>query len=94
MYKIVFTEQARRALKRLKLSGLQKKLMMKAIDSLATNPYHGFALRRELKGFYKLRVGDYRIIYDVKRETVTVIIIADGHRKNIYEILARRAKMI
>ena len=41
------------------------------------------ALRGELEGFYRLRVGDYRVRFRVKGDILTVDKI--GHRKDIYE---------
>ena len=43
----------------------------------------GEPLRRTLKGYWKLRVGDYRVIYKIAAETVTIFRI--GHRREIYE---------
>jgi mRNA interferase RelE/StbE len=37
-----------------------------------------------LSGFYKLRVGDYRIIYEFERENKLIIIIKIAHRSEIY----------
>ncbi|NDD25739.1 MAG: type II toxin-antitoxin system RelE/ParE family toxin [Actinobacteria bacterium] len=34
--------------------------------------------------FYKMWVGDYRLIIDVEDETLTLILIRAGHRKNVY----------
>ena len=42
----------------------------------------GEPLRRSLQGFRKLRVGDYRIIYKIKKEQITILKI--GHRKEVY----------
>lgn len=58
----------------------------KAIDErLTTNPYRFKPLRGKYKGFYRMRVGDYRIIYEIKNNELIVIIIAIGNRKNVYE---------
>ncbi len=35
-------------------------------------------------GFYKLRVGDYRVIYEFEPENKTIIIIRIGHRSDVY----------
>ncbi|MCK5708088.1 MAG: type II toxin-antitoxin system RelE/ParE family toxin [Candidatus Aureabacteria bacterium] len=43
----------------------------------------GEPLRRSLQGFRKLRVGDYRIIYKIKKEQITILKI--GHRKEVYK---------
>lgn len=45
----------------------------------------GLPLRRSLKGFMKLRVGDYRIIYSIDKKVVTVHILKIGHRKEVYK---------
>ena len=39
-------------------------------------------LHRELKGLYKLRVGDYRAVYSVRQDLITIETI--GHRRDIY----------
>lgn len=94
MYRIVIAPAAAKMLKKLQLSDIQKRLIIKAIDSLAQDPERGYPLRRELKGFYKLRVGDWRIVYEIRHKKVTVVVIAVGHRKNIYETLARKSSLI
>jgi len=42
----------------------------------------GEPLRRSLKGYWKLRVGDYRVIYKIRNRTVVILRI--GHRREIY----------
>ena len=42
------------------------------------------ALSGDLKGLYKLRVGNYRIIYEVLGEEQTIMVHAIGHRREIY----------
>ena len=34
---------------------------------------------------YRIRVGEYRIIFDMNKEILTIIVIKIGHRKNIYK---------
>ena len=58
----------------------------KKIDSLQTNPTpQGVKL---LKGrereAYRVRVGDYRILYQVKKDILTVLVIKIGHRREVY----------
>ncbi|MHB8881097.1 MAG: type II toxin-antitoxin system RelE family toxin [Thermodesulfovibrionales bacterium] len=62
----------------------------RAIETkLMTAPQdYGLPLRKTLKGYWKLRVGDYRIVFKIRDETVQVIGI--GHRKSIYEKMAGR----
>jgi len=42
------------------------------------------AMTGDLSGFYKLRVGDYRVIYQILVNEQTVLIHAIGHRREIY----------
>lgn len=42
------------------------------------------ALAGDLAGLYKLRVGDYRVIYEVLWDEETIVIHAIGHRREIY----------
>lgn len=44
---------------------------------------YGEPLRRTLKGYRKLRVGDYRVIFKVEKKTIIVLKI--GHRKEVYK---------
>ena len=42
------------------------------------------ALTGDLAGLYKLRVGDYRVIYELLRDEETIVIHTVGHRREIY----------
>jgi mRNA interferase RelE/StbE len=56
-----------------------------AIDSLADDPRPRGAVK--LAGdqdFYRIRAGDYRIIYSITDEKLIVLVIAVGHRRDIY----------
>jgi mRNA interferase RelE/StbE len=44
----------------------------------------GDALTGELSGYWKYRVGDYRIIAKIEDQTITIYVIAIGHRSEIY----------
>jgi mRNA interferase RelE/StbE len=56
-----------------------------AIGALANNPRpYGY---KKLKGeeAYRIRVGDYRVIYEIEDEIILVTIVSVGHRKNVYK---------
>ena len=57
-----------------------------AIDLLAENPRpHGVkALQGAKKGYLRLRVGDRRIIYRVEDDRLHVLVVAVGHRREVY----------
>jgi addiction module RelE/StbE family toxin len=64
-----------------------KNIIKKAIEErIAIDPIaFGKPLRYSLKGYRRLRVGDYRIVYRISYEEKNVIICAIKHRKDIYE---------
>ncbi|MEK6661842.1 MAG: type II toxin-antitoxin system RelE/ParE family toxin [candidate division NC10 bacterium] len=59
--------------------------IIRAVESrLTTEPTrYGVRLRQSLGGLWKIRVGDYRIVYEIEEEKVTVWAIR--HRKDVYE---------
>jgi len=59
--------------------------IFEAIDDLAANPRpHGC---KKLKGRdgYRIRVGDYRVIYDIFDAQLIIDVVSLGHRKDIYD---------
>jgi mRNA interferase RelE/StbE len=58
--------------------------LIHAIDSLPAHPYAGKPLKGSKRGSYSLRVGDFRIIYDLYPDAQTVHVIRAGDRKEIY----------
>jgi mRNA interferase RelE/StbE len=49
---------------------------------------YALPLRRTLKGYWKLRVGDYRIVFEF--DGSMIIVLGIGHRKNIYHRMMNR----
>ena len=45
---------------------------------------YGKALKGNLKGLWRYRIGDYRIIAQIEDEKLVILLIEIGHRKNIY----------
>jgi len=71
--------------KDLKNSGLPhaKRIVDKLEDKLKKNPHKGFPLKGEFEGFFKLRIGDYRVIY--VKTTTGVLVLRIAHRKKAYK---------
>lgn len=56
---------------------------------LTTAPHqYGEPLRKTLKGYWKLRVGDYRVVFKIVGSEVRIFGII--HRKKVYEMIERR----
>ena len=58
--------------------------LLHAIDSLPSQPYQGKRLTDDKRGSHSLRVGDFRIIYDLYPARQTIHLIRVGDRKDIY----------
>jgi mRNA interferase RelE/StbE len=84
VYRVRILDAATRGLARLD-KPLGRRIVER-ITWLATNldAIRPEALTGEFAGFYKLRVGDYRVIYEILHEEQTVVIHAIGHRREIY----------
>lgn len=55
------------------------------IDRLTENPYpSGVKKLAGEEGLYRLRSGDYRLIYTVQDEVLVVLVLKLGHRRDIY----------
>jgi mRNA interferase RelE/StbE len=59
------------------------------LERLARNPCLGKRLRGPLAGFWSYRVGDYRIVYEIRGRELVVLILTVGHRRAIYERVRR-----
>lgn len=85
-YKVKYEKQARKTLK--KMDKFQSSMIISWIEKnlIGTeNPkLHGKGLVGNKSGLWRYRVGDYRIIADIQEETVTILIVSIGHRRDIY----------
>ena len=45
----------------------------------------GKALTGDFKGAWRYRLGDYRIIAEIHDDTLTILVITIGNRKNVYD---------
>ncbi len=62
----------------------------KAIEMRLTEAPHlyGEPLRKTLRGYWKLRVGDYRVVFKIAGKEVWILGVI--HRKKVYEMIGRR----
>ena len=82
-YEIRVQPRARKAY--LALDGAVRKRVGAAIDALATDPRPPRAKALVgLNGVLRVRVGDYRIIYEVHDDQLVILVIDVGHRREIY----------
>lgn len=55
-----------------------------AYHTIKDNPILGEKLHGELSGYYKYRLGDYRIVYSFDTKTSTVTVVTIEHRQGVY----------
>lgn len=82
-YRIEFAKQAAKQFRA--LSAQEKNRLQTNIDSLAQEP----CLRGSIKlagedNLYRVRVGNYRIIYTINNDQLLIVIVKVGHRRDVY----------
>ena len=61
-----------------------RRRLVGAIDSLVENPLAGSPLKGGLRGLRRLRVGDYRVIYEVLDGELVILVVRVSHRREAY----------
>jgi len=88
VYRIEVTPRAGRDLKALPLRERQR--VADQIDAMKDNPRPQGCRKLMGRGdFYRIRVGDYRVVYQIEDEVLLILIVRIGDRKEIYEIIRR-----
>jgi len=82
-YRIELRPAAVRALRKLDPQAARR--VQGAIALLAENPRPPAARRLRGRPAWRVRVGDYRVIYTIEDEVLLVVVVALGHRRDIYE---------
>ena len=82
-YNVTLKKQAIKALE--KINEPYYSNIKNAIYSLADNPRPQGSKKLKGRDGYRIRVADYRIIYDIFDDILLIDVINLGHRKNIYE---------
>ena len=83
-YRVEVTPAALRQLR--KLDPPARRRVQAAIELLADQPRPSGAKKLGGgEGEWRVRTGDYRIVYEVHDNVLLVLVVADGHRREIYE---------
>ena len=82
MYNIIFSDTALRRFEKLE-KNIQTRITA-VLERIKVRPTH-FLKKLVNSSYFKLRVGDYRIIIDIDFENNNIYIVEIGHRKNIYK---------
>lgn len=83
-YKLFFKASAEKELRRISKPFIQK--IIQKIESLSVQPRpQSVQVLRGDDRYYRIRQGDYRIIYEISDDEKTVTIIKVGHRREVYD---------
>ena len=82
-YAITFARSARKELERLNTNVLGR--IFPKIEALAQNPRpHGCRKLRGFDSLWRIRIGDYRVIYQIFDDEMAIDIVAARHRSQVY----------
>jgi len=86
MYELHFLSSAKKEFT--KLDTVAQKIIKEKLLILTTNPdtlkNNIKALKGEYKGKFRLRINQYRVVFQVKDDELIIIVIRVGHRKEVY----------
>jgi mRNA interferase RelE/StbE len=87
MYKVEFTQRALKDLKKLdkQTAALILGWVRKNLEGCENPRQHGKALTANRSGGWRFRVGDYRLLAEIKDDVVTILILNVGHRSDVYK---------
>ena len=85
MYSIVYSKQAVKSLQR--MPGNTAQLIRKKLEEIAVNPFADHRNARKLQGRegYRLRVGDWRVIYKIQNQQLMIIVLKVASRGEVYK---------
>ncbi|EKE10211.1 MAG: addiction module toxin [uncultured bacterium] len=83
MYQVILEEPVQRQIR--KLDPFVQKRLFRALVKLEKNPRAaGTKKLRGINDLYRLRVGDFRVLYQIEDDKLFVLVVALGHRRDIY----------
>jgi mRNA interferase RelE/StbE len=83
-YKLLFDDKVTKDLKNID-KPWQKKILEAITTKLIEDPYIGKKLVGDLSSYYRYRVNDYRIIYEILEDEIILVVIKIKHRKDVYK---------
>ena len=83
MYQVFFDKPAAKQLAKLPKKLYEK--VKKSIEALAENPRPVGCLKLKGNGdAYRIRIGDFRVIYEIEDDVLIVVVVSVGDRKEVY----------
>ena len=82
LYSVVLTESARKSLKAIHTT--DQKRLYGAIELLRANPRPPLAKKLRNRDGFRVRVGDYRIVYEILDDHILIVEFLIGHHRDVY----------
>jgi mRNA interferase RelE/StbE len=82
MFDLFFTEESKKFLK--KLNKPDSTRIISTLERCRVRP-HSYVKKLVSSPYFRLRVGNYRVILDIKAGKLIIIVVEIGHRKKIYK---------
>jgi mRNA interferase RelE/StbE len=85
VYKIIYSNEAEKVLTRIPRN--TAKLIRDKMEAIAANPYANHPNAKKLQGLdgYRLRIGDWRVVYRIRNQELIVIVMKVGARGDVYK---------
>lgn len=82
VYELIFSGTFRRQFS--KLEKITQQRVISALERIRIRP-EAFVKKLVGEPYYRLRIGDYRVILDIKKGKLIIFVVETGHRKSIYK---------
>jgi len=83
MYQLIIDHYAQKQLGKIPPPHFNR--IVKAINDLASIPRPAGCKKLTARSGFRIRIGDYRVIYNIEDKVLKIFIIEIGHRKDIYD---------
>lgn len=82
-YRVEFTASAAKEVRQ--LDRVVRRRVLVLLQALSDEPRPHGARRLRGRDGWRVRIGDYRVLYDIDDEGATVLVVKVGHRRDVYE---------
>ena len=87
MWRLVFSKRAEKQLSKMD-AGMRRIIvawLLKNVDGCDDPRAHGKGLTGNLSGAWRYRIGDYRVLCDIRDDKLVVLALEIGHRREVYK---------
>lgn len=82
-YALILKQKAKKGLS--SLNEQDRTRIRVVLRAICNDPFSGKKLEGDLKDYYSVRVPPYRIVYEIYKKELIIIVIRIGHRQGVYK---------